>query len=71
MADNTDDRKELGLEIKLARVAKGWSQDTLALHANVSQVSISRLENGSTNPEPLLSSVLKALREGNEEELLT
>ena len=71
MADSTDDRKELGLQIKLARVAKGWSQGTLALHANVSQVSISRLESGSTNPGPLLPSVLKALRDGNEEELLT
>ncbi|MGP5704051.1 helix-turn-helix transcriptional regulator [Glutamicibacter arilaitensis] len=38
--------RELGLEIRVARTARGWSQTFLADEAGVSRPSIARIEAG-------------------------
>jgi DNA-binding XRE family transcriptional regulator len=51
---------EIAERIKVARKAKGWSQDTLAKEIGVSKGNVSRWESGEHNPE---RSNLEALAE--------
>lgn len=46
----SDVRKALGLQIKLARIAKGWKQKHLAAALEVEPVTISRWETGANGP---------------------
>ena len=69
MPDSTEDRKALGLQIKLFRITKGWNQQDLANRSHITQASISRLESGDSTSSELLSFVLKALRNSDEDEL--
>ena len=42
--------KQLGKRIKYLRLQKGWSQEDLALEANINKNYISDLERGTRNP---------------------
>lgn len=41
---------QLGLNVKLARVALRWTQEDLALDAGMTRANISKLERGLLNP---------------------
>ncbi len=43
-------QEQLGMRIKFLRKEKGWSQEDLALEANVNRNYICDLENGRRNP---------------------
>lgn len=43
-------QEQLGMRIKFLRKEKGWSQEDLALEANVNKNYICDLENGRRNP---------------------
>ena len=43
-------QEQLGLRIKFLRKERGWSQEDLALEANVNKNYICDLENGRRNP---------------------
>ena len=43
-------KQQLGLRIKFLRKQRRWSQEDLALNANVNKNYISDLENGRRNP---------------------
>ena len=45
-----DSNKQLGMRIKYLRSMKHWSQEDLALEANVNKNYISDLERGMRNP---------------------
>lgn len=42
--------EQLGMRIRYLRREKGWSQEDLALEANVNKNYVSDLENGRRNP---------------------
>lgn len=48
---------DIGLRVKALRETRGWSQEKLAAEANISQPTLTRLENGSTNLE--LATIIK------------
>ena len=61
--------KQLGMRIKYLRTKKHWSQEDLALEANVNKNYISDLERGTRNPTiKVLEKIANAL-EINLEEL--
>ena len=54
--------EQLGMRIKFLRKSKGWSQEDLALEANVNKNYICDLENGRRNPSlDILERIAKAL----------
>jgi transcriptional regulator with XRE-family HTH domain len=53
-----DIRRRVGLNIKQARSAKGWSQEELADRAQLHRTYVSSLERGQRNPT---ASVLERL----------
>ena len=57
ISETTNDLSE---RIKLARKALHWTQEELAFRANVSESTISRVENKKTNP--LLTTIIKLLK---------
>ena len=57
-----DSKKELGMRIKYLRTQKHWSQEDLALEANVNKNYISDLERGTRNPTvKVLEKIAQAL----------
>jgi putative transcriptional regulator len=46
----TGDCKALGRRIRAVRSAKGWTQQILADHAELTRESISSIENGRSDP---------------------
>jgi transcriptional regulator with XRE-family HTH domain len=57
-----DIRRRVGLNIKAARSAKGWSQEELADRAELHRTYISGLERGVRNPTvTVLEKVARAL----------
>ncbi len=53
---------QLGMRIRFLRKRLGWSQEDLALEANVNKNYISDLENGRRNPSlDILERIAKAL----------
>ncbi len=42
--------ERLGMNVKLARVARRWTQEQLALDAGMTRANISKLERGLLNP---------------------
>ncbi len=57
-----DSNKELGMRIKYLRTQKHWSQEDLALEANVNKNYISDLERGTRNPTvKVLEKIAQAL----------
>ncbi len=56
-------QKHLGINVKLARVAAGLSQEELAHRADVERAHLSQIERGLANPSlKLLSRLAQALR---------
>ena len=56
-----DSNKQLGMRIKYLRSVKHWSQEDLALEANVAKNYISDLERGTRNPTvKVLEKIAKA-----------
>ncbi len=47
MSINSNSSKKLGINIKLERVKRGWTQDKLAELADVNKNTISSIERGS------------------------
>lgn len=57
-----DSNKQLGMRIKYLRNIKHWSQEDLALEANVNKNYISDLERGQRNPTvKILEKIARAL----------
>ena len=57
-----DSNKQLGMRIKYLRSLKKWSQEDLALEADVNKNYISDLERGQRNPTvKILEKIAKAL----------
>jgi transcriptional regulator with XRE-family HTH domain len=50
MLDSTELRKHLAANISRLRAAAGWSQTKLAEQIGISQVFMSRVENGHASP---------------------
>ena len=71
MPGSPEERKAVGLQIKLTRITKGWNQSELAERCDVTQASISRLESGNSTNPGLLPNVLRVLRNSEEENLLS
>jgi len=61
---------DIGLRVKALRETRGWSQEKLAAEANISQPTLTRLENGATNLE--LTTIIKVANalEASMDELL-
>ncbi len=58
-----DSNKQLGMRIKYLRTLRKWSQEDLALEADVNKNYISDLERGSRNPTvKVLEKIAKALQ---------
>ena len=57
ISETTNDLSE---RIRFARKALNWTQAELSFHANVSESTISRVENKKTNP--LLTTIIKLLK---------
>ena len=56
-----DSNRQLGMRIKYLRSLKRWSQEDLALEANVNKNYISDLERGERNPTvKILERIAKA-----------
>ena len=54
--------EKLGLRIRVNRVAKRWSQEDLAEHANINMRSVSLIENGISDVKyTTLCKIAKAL----------
>lgn len=54
-------QEQLGMRIKFLRKERGWSQEDLALEANVNRNYICDLENGRRNPSlDILERISKA-----------
>ena len=51
----------IGETVKDARAARGWTRDDLAVHADVSRLSVIRLENGNDVSTATLSKVAERL----------
>lgn len=51
----------IGRTVREARLKRGWTQDDLAAHAQVSRLSVIRLENGNDISTATLSKVAIAL----------
>ena len=51
----------IGRAVKEARTTRGWTQDDLATNADVSRLSVIRLENGNDISTATLSKVAHAL----------
>ena len=57
-----DSNKELGMRIKYLRTLKHWSQEDLALEAEVNKNYLSDLERGTRNPTvKVLEKIARAL----------
>ena len=57
-----DSNKELGMRIKYLRTLKHWSQEDLALEADVNKNYLSDLERGMRNPTvKVLEKIAQAL----------
>lgn len=55
--------EQLGMRIRYLRKEKGWSQEDLALEANVNKNYICDLENGRRNPSlDILERIASALK---------
>ena len=60
---DNDFLRKVGRKIAKTRMDKGYSQDSLALEADISRRTIFRLEGGDINPKILtLKKVAKALK---------
>ena len=58
-----DSNKQLGMRIKYLRTLRKWSQEDLALEADVNKNYISDLERGSRNPTvKVLEKIAKAFQ---------
>lgn len=53
--------RRMSMQLKLARVARDWTQDELSEHSGVQQADISRMENGWSAPLELQQRLAKAL----------
>ncbi len=57
MNEMTEIRRVVGTNVRTLRKARGWTQEELGEHANVSYKSLGEIERGIVNPS--LSSLLK------------
>jgi len=60
-ADSRDPQVSIARAVRIARKARGWTQEALASHAGVSRPTIARLEGGRSVSSQSLVKVVTAL----------